>query len=35
MRGHVIGAALVTGKYARQESGDEWGEDGDDTDEID
>jgi len=35
MRGHVIGAALVSGKYARQESGDEWGEDGDDTDEID
>jgi Raf kinase inhibitor-like YbhB/YbcL family protein len=35
MEGHVIAAAVTTGKYQRQEDGDEWGGDWDDTDEID
>lgn len=35
MEGHVLAAALVTGTYQRQEDGDEWGEERDDTDEID
>lgn len=35
MKGHVVAAALVTGTYAREEDGDERGEEWDDTDEID
>ena len=35
MEGHVVAAAVVTATYQRQEDGDEWGEEWDDTDEID
>lgn len=35
MKGHVLAAAIVTGTYAREEDGDESGEEWDDTDEID
>ena len=35
MDGHVVAAAVVTATYQRQEDGDEWGEEWDDTDEID
>ena len=35
MKGHVIAATVTTGKYQHQEDGDEWGEEWDDTDEID
>ena len=35
IKGHVLAAAVTTGKYQRQEDGDEWGEEQDDTDEID
>lgn len=35
IEGHVLAAAVFTGKYAKQEDGDEWGEERDDNDEID
>ena len=35
MEGHVVAAAVVIATYQRQEDGDEWGEEWDDTDEID
>jgi hypothetical protein len=35
MEGHVVAAAIVTATYQREEDGDEWGEEWDDTDEID
>lgn len=35
MKGHVVAAAVLTGKFEYQEDGDEWGEEWDDTDEID
>jgi hypothetical protein len=35
MKGHVVAAAVVTGKYAGEESGEEWGEEWDLTDEMD
>lgn len=34
IEGHVLAAAMVTGTYKRQEDGDEWEEERDDTDEI-
>ena len=35
MEGHVVAAAIVTATYQREEDGDDWGEEWDDTDEID
>ena len=35
MKGHVVAAAVLTGNYAREENGEEWGEEWDDTDEMD
>jgi Raf kinase inhibitor-like YbhB/YbcL family protein len=35
MEGHVLAVAVVIATYQRQEDGDEWGVDWDDTDEID
>ena len=35
LEGHVVAAAVLTGTYERNENGDEWEEEWDDTDEID
>ena len=35
MKGHVVAAAIITGTYQRNENGDDFGEDWDDTEELD
>lgn len=35
MKGHVVGAAVITATYERNENGDEFGEDWDDADDLD